>query len=145
MKRRVVLFNYDPSRGKAAPEYLLVGLEGIILTDGYAVYDNLAKTYGLTHAACLAHLRQYFHDAKKIAKHSQSHVHHALDYISRLYQIERKMREQHPPPSDEEKLRVRAEHSKPIMLEFKAWLDDMALKVPPKSALGKAVFYSLRQ
>lgn len=144
-KKRVVLFDYAASRGKAAPERLLDGFEGIIMTDGYAVYDNLAKTYSLTHAACMAHLRRYFHDAKKIAKHNHSHAQPALDYIAKLYRIERKMREQHPPPSDEEKLRIRAEQSKPIILEFKTWLDNMALKVPPKSALGKAVFYSLRQ
>jgi len=66
--KRVVLFDYDPSRGKAAPLRLLAGFKGIIMTDGYQVYDELAATNGLTHAECMAHLRHYFYDAKKIAK-----------------------------------------------------------------------------
>jgi len=33
--RRIVLFDYDPSRGGAVPKRLLHGYEGILLTNDY--------------------------------------------------------------------------------------------------------------
>jgi transposase len=35
--------------------------------------------------------------------------------------------------------------AKPLLNQFKAWLDKSALQVPPKSAVGKAISYSLGQ
>jgi transposase len=53
--RRIVLFDYDPSRGGAVPLRLLEGYHGILVTDGYGAYDGVAEALGLTHAGCMAH------------------------------------------------------------------------------------------
>ncbi len=47
--------------------------------------------------------------------------------------------------SAEEKQRIRQDQAKPLLDQFKTWLDKSALQVPPKSAIGKAIAYSLRQ
>jgi transposase len=39
----------------------------------------------------------------------------------------------------------REEHAKPLLEEYKAWLDKSIQQVPPKSAIGKAIAYSLNQ
>jgi hypothetical protein len=63
--RRIVLFDYDPSRGGAVPKRLLEGFRGILLTDGYGPYEAVAKSQQLVHAGCFAHVRRKFDEARK--------------------------------------------------------------------------------
>jgi transposase len=144
-EKNVILFDYDPSRSKAVPNRLLEGYEGIIVTDGYPAYGSVAEAKGLIHAGCMAHLRRYLNDAKKISKHCKSHAQEALNFIRLLYQIERKIKNLDPPPDGSEILRIREEMSRPIIEQFRSWLEDMQPKVIPKSPLGKAVQYGLNQ
>ena len=144
-EKPVVLFDYDASRGMEVPKRLLEGYKGIILTDGYPTYDHLAKDSDFLHAGCMAHFRRYLTDARKVAKHSKSHTQEALNHIRLLYQVERKVRSQDPPPDNAEILRMRDKYSKPLIQKLKLWLDDLEPKVAPKSALGKAVQYGLNQ
>ena len=39
----------------------------------------------------------------------------------------------------------REQQAQPLLDQFKDWLDKSSLQVPPKSAVGKAIAYSLRQ
>ena len=41
--------------------------------------------------------------------------------------------------------RLRQQHSVPLLNAFKSWLDELAPKVLPKSLLGEAIGYCLRQ
>lgn len=45
----------------------------------------------------------------------------------------------------EQKYQVRQTESLPLLNQYKAWLDKSAMQVPPKTALGKAIGYSLNQ
>jgi transposase len=45
----------------------------------------------------------------------------------------------------QEKQAIRQQQSLPLLNQFKDWLDKSALHVPPKTALGKALAYSLNQ
>jgi transposase len=53
--RRIILFDYDPSRGGTVPMRLFEGYRGILLTDGYEPYESVAQALKLTHAGCMAH------------------------------------------------------------------------------------------
>ncbi|HEY4645493.1 MAG TPA: IS66 family transposase [Steroidobacteraceae bacterium] len=141
--RRMVLFDYDPSRGGQVPKRLLAGFEGILLTDGYEPYDAVVQAQSLVHAGCLAHVRRRFEDARKVqtAVGADSHARSALDYLGELYRIERTIKT----AEAEERLAVRTARSAPIMASFHAWLEALAAQVLPQSALGKAVHYTLRQ
>jgi len=66
--------------------------------------------------------------------------HVALAFIRKLYRIERKIRTL----NDAERYQVRQAESVPILTEFKAWLDEQINAVLPKSALGQAVGYALK-
>ncbi len=43
----------------------------------------------------------------------------------------------------EQRYALRQRHAKPILEEFKEWLDNGVLAVPPKSSLGKAFNYAV--
>jgi hypothetical protein len=58
-----------------------------------------------------------------------------------LYRIETAIKDK----TAAEKHAIRQQQSQPLLAQFKTWLDKSALQVPPKSAIGKAVAYSLRQ
>ncbi len=139
--RRIVRFDYDPSRGGTVPTRLLAGFEGILLTDGYEAYDAVAKAHTLVHAGCWAHARRRFEDARKINADTASRASIALDVMGQLYAIERTIKDSLP----EEKRAVRAQRSAPIVARLHAWLNDIAPQVLPQSALGRAVHYTLAQ
>ncbi|HEY5102495.1 MAG TPA: IS66 family transposase [Steroidobacteraceae bacterium] len=144
--RRIILFDYDPSRAGAVPLRLLQGYQGVLLTDGYEAYGRVAATLNLVHAGCLAHARRKFEEARKASAQSadgQARV--ALEFIRELYRIERSLTDREGPCEPAERLRVRAEHSAPLMAQFHVWLEALAPKVLPQSLLGKAVHYTLGQ
>ncbi len=57
--RRIILFDYIPSRTAEALKGLLIGAEGPyrgkLLTDGLELYDIVAEQLGLQHFGCLQH------------------------------------------------------------------------------------------
>jgi transposase len=141
--KRIVLFDYDPSRGGAVPMRLLAGFKGILLTDGYGVYDDAAEVLGFTHAGCMAHARRYFDEARKAG--DSTHAKTALEFIGKLSLIERVLWDRDRPCTPAKRVTVREQQSAPIMAEFYTWLEALAPKVLPEGRLGKAVHYALGQ
>lgn len=64
----------------------------------------------------------------------------ALNHIQRLYQIEMKIKQM----SAKVRRTHRQKEALPLLNQFTIWLDKSALQVPLKTALGKAIDYSLR-
>jgi transposase len=144
--RRIILFDYDPSRGGAVPRRLLEGYRGILLTDGYEAYAKVALALGLVHAGCMAHARRAFDEAHKAQPtEAPSHAKIALDFIRELYRIESPLWDREHPVSAEERVRIRAERSAPAIDRFHRWLEGLAPQVVPQSRLGRAVHYTLGQ
>lgn len=144
---RIILFDYDASRGGHVPKRLLEGFQGILLTDGYEPYEAVAHALNLVHAGCFAHVRRKFDEARKAqpqyAADSQAKI--ALEFIRELYLVEKALWDKHQPLSAEHRVKVRSELSAPIMAKFHAWLEALAPQVLPQSLLGKAVQYTLGQ
>ena len=144
--QRLILFDYDASRAGAVPLKLLTGYKGILLTDGYEAYANVAASLKIVHAGCWVHARRRFEEARKAsAESADTHARVALDFIRQLYHIERFLTEREQPCTHEERLRVRTERSAPMIAQFHAWLEALAPKVLPQSLLGKALYYTLGQ
>jgi len=59
-RQRIILFDYDASRSGEVAARLLEGAHGVIQSDGYSAYDQVAKHYGLVHCGCIAHARRKF-------------------------------------------------------------------------------------
>ena len=60
-----------------------------------------------------------------------------------MYKIEKKARENNISHAD--LYSIRQKESRPIVKDFKKWLDSRLEKVPPTSLLGKAINYTLGQ
>lgn len=59
-KTKGVVFNYSQSRSAKTAKEILEGYKGIIVTDGYAGYNEIQD---ITHAECWAHARRYFYES----------------------------------------------------------------------------------
>jgi transposase len=140
----VVLFDYPPGRGHAHLERFLQGFAGTIMTDGHAAWRMLK---GLTHLGCLAHVRRRFDEALKAQKHPTGRAKQALEYIGKLYQIEKKAPGKAPDGETPEQYtyRLRQEHSRGVLDTLYAWLVKNQKEVLPKSLIGRAIDYALGQ
>jgi len=65
----------------------------------------------------------------------------ALDYIGKLYQIEKEARDRKLEPA--RIYQLRQEKAKPLLDEFKNWLEAKQPLTPPQGLLGKAIAYTL--
>lgn len=65
-----------------------------------------------------------------------------MKIYQKLYRIERKAKRDEM--SEEQRYQLRLQYSKPIIVEFKQWLDQHYPLVPPKSPIGKAIKYVLK-
>ena len=63
----IILYRYYQNRNKTAAGELLLDFTGVVVCDGYNVYDSLAKGGAFTLAGCMAHARRKFWQAEKWA------------------------------------------------------------------------------
>ena len=138
--RRIILFNYEPSRTVAALQNLLIGPQGPytgkLLTDGLELYDTVAEALKLVHFGCLQHCRTYYHKAAKVTElpSGKNLARVAIDdYIGKVYAVERhikELREEREKSGTtlplETVLKIRQERSAPLMAAFKDWVEKLA-------------------
>ncbi|MCP4391394.1 MAG: IS66 family transposase, partial [Gammaproteobacteria bacterium] len=131
-------YDYQASRRGSCPARYLDGFEGYLQVDGYAGYEQT----GAILAGCMAHARRKFIEAQKIqVKGKTGKADWAINHIRKLYRIESEIKGLNAT----EKQKERQEKARPLLNQFKAWLDKSVNQVPPKSAVGKAIAYSLGQ
>jgi len=137
-----IVYEYQATRHGEHAVTFLKGFKGTLQTDGYSGYHSVTGSQDVISAGCFAHARRKFHDVWVILK-KDGVASKALETIAKLYEIERWMQDQ-TLSSDQIKI-YRQEKSKPICEAFQVWLLDLKPKVPPKSPLAKAIFYTLNQ
>ena len=146
-QKPLVAYDFSRTRSQAAPMAILKGYQGYIQADAYPAYDAIflpglpGRPPNAIEVACMVHARRKFVEAAAVMK-VPGRAHEAIAFIKRLYKIERHAKQNQL--SDAERQTQRQEKSVPVLAEFKARLDRMAAVVLPKSALGNAVFYALR-
>lgn len=144
-RQRIILFDYDASRSSEVAARLLEGTHGVIQSDGYSAYDQVAKEHGLVHCGCLAHARRKFFEAiKALPKKEQkcpTAAHEAVGRIDQLYKIERES----SALSDAERRAERQEKALPLLESLRAWATDLELQTLPSGKLGTALAYLLKQ
>jgi transposase len=157
--RRIILYDYLPSRTTEGLKSLLIGAEGPyrgkLLTDGLERYDDIAAALQLEHFGCLQHCRAYYYKARKVSQSPSSRSLASVaieDYIGKVYAVEKQikaLREAHENRGDalplSTVLALRQEKAKPVMEQFKAWVEKLSPATPAKSALGQAFSYTLNQ
>jgi len=134
----LVFFHYDQgSRAQKVALQLFKDFQGVIQTDGYAVYDIYEHKKGVLPIGCWAHARRYFEEALKEDKVRASY---ALEQIGLLYDVERRADLQQLSYDERADLRVRLSY--PIMVAFEKWLVNEHPQVLPKGRIGKAIKYT---
>jgi len=135
---KLVCFDYQRGRGREGPVKFLKDFRGALQTDGYSAYDIFEGREGYTMLSCMAHARRYFEQAQD---NDRARTGHVLAKMQELYAVERIARE--GKYSFEQRKQARIEKSVPILDELEAWLKENITEVLPKSAIGKAIAYSL--
>ena len=133
-----VLFEWRTSRSREGPREFLEKFRGKLQTDGYAVYESLARERrDLILIGCWAHARRGFHEALPQSRPAAWLVRQ----IGLLYAVEKKLRQQKAGP----RLRaaVRAWQSRPVLERLRRAMVLWRLRTLPQSLLGQAIDYAL--
>ncbi|MDA3928873.1 MAG: IS66 family transposase [Prolixibacteraceae bacterium] len=134
----LVLFHYDHgSRAQKVALHLFKNYQGVIQTDGYAVYDMYENKKGVLPIGCWAHARRKFEEA---LKEDKARAEYALEQIGLLYDVERQADQESL--SYEQRADLRSRLAYPIMVAFEKWLLKEYPKVLPKGRIGKAIRYT---
>jgi len=144
-EKPIALFEYQPTRKGENAKKFLAGFHGYLHVDGYAGYKQL-EDLGVTIVECWGHARRKFEDVlKSIAKEHRhkSEANTGVAYCDKLFALEREYNEQNL--THEERRLRREEESRPVLNEFFDWVDSAIPKFLPKSLMGGALGYALRQ
>jgi transposase len=138
-----IAFPFAASRAEKVVREVLGAYCGILLTDGYKVYEKYCdKVSGIVHAQCWAHTRRKFVEAEKA---EPTLVDEALKKIRALYDIEKEIRARGL--KEPETLCYRREHSAALVNEFFDWLNGVFKKqvLLPSNLFAKAASYALNR
>ena len=140
-KNKGVIFKYSPSRSAETAKEYLKGFKGILVTDGYAGYNNIE---GITHAECWAHTRRYFYESVPLINNQMDTTaegYKGVEYCDKLFKIKREI----ALLSMQEKLETRKSKSKKILENFFEWVQQTSEKIIVNNKLKKAITYALNQ
>ena len=139
----LILYEYQPDKTQERPREFLAGFEGYLITDGSSSYNGLPDSIIL--CGCLNHCRSGYVDALRAIKNEEDRAGSLAligrNYCDDLFKIERDTKDQ----SFDKRYEIRNEKSKPILEDFREWLDSVQPYVAPKSKIGGAVNYSVNQ
>ncbi len=122
-------------RDRSKARELLGAYEGHVMSDGYIVYESLAKEFpALKHCICLVHARRKF---IACAEQFPKETERILDLIGKLYEIEGRA------STLEERGRLRETESRAVVAELQRALVEAACA--PGDALDKAIQYTSKR
>jgi transposase len=141
-----VAFDFSMGRGSGAPVRALDGyVRGVLMADAYAGYNRLVRERPqLLRAACWAHARRYFFEAKD---QDPERVLPVLALIRELYAVEKDVKSATTSPAERAALGyvLRQEKSRDLVALIEERLQRDRDRVLPKSPTGKAIRYALGQ
>ena len=134
-----VIFEWNISRSREGPRHFLKNFRGKLQTDGYGVYESLARERDgeLILIGCWAHVRRAFHEALSEGRSAAWIV----GQIGLLYGVEKHLRLQKTGP--QLRAAARAWQSRPILVRLRRALALVRRRVLPQSLLGQAIDYAL--
>lgn len=138
-QKPLVVYDFSITRSQSAPVSFLNGYQGYLQADAFPGYDTLYRNGEVKEVACWAHARRKFVEVTTLMK-TPGRAHKAIAFIAQLYAIERQIKQ----TKDHEKITQRQTQSREILTQFKAWLDLEVNGVLPKSVLGNAIGYTLK-
>jgi transposase len=136
--KSVVLYDYNDKLHKAFVKEWFTDFVGYLHVDGDNFFELVGEVANLVN--CNAHARRKFEPIAQSAK-GKGLAKEALRFFKSLYKIER--RAKNDSLNADQRYQLRQQESKPLMVKFKAWLDELYPTVLPQSTLGKAMNYCI--
>ncbi len=150
-----VVFDYTPNHARDGPARVLADYHGYLQADAFSGYDGIYLGSGgaILEVACNAHARRKFYEART-SDAARSHA--ALAWYRQLYAVEHTATEQigqreraagAPVPATEAealRLELRQRQALPVLTDFHGWLVEQQRQVLPKSPMGQAIAYALK-
>lgn len=135
---RQVVYEFSPNRSSEHPKTFLKDYRRLLQADAYKGYDALFADGTRTELGCMAHARRYFFEALDA---DRPRADRAIAFIRELYRVEDEARGRRPA----EILALRQARSKPVLAEFRAWLDRENLRLFGSGPIQDAFRYALNQ
>jgi len=134
-----VVFDFRMGRGREGPKHFLGNFNGLLQSDGYAVYDSVGGPK-MVHAACWSHARRKFVEAVKLHPQDAQAV-RMVRLLDELFTIDAEARRA---KLDHAARHILRSKKAPVLLEdIKAAVTAARATSLPASALGKAANYTL--
>ena len=133
------VFDFRMGRGREGPKQFLKQFEGILQTDGYAVYDHVGGAR-VVHAACWAHARRAFFEAVQLNREDRAAT-TIVALMDELFAIDARAREEKLDHAGRDVLRQ--QYGRPLLAKIRHDLEQCQTSVLPASAGGKACRYTL--
>ena len=140
----LVVFDFSLTREGSNANERLKTFKGLLQTDGYSGYNALRKRDGIVGFGCIFHARRKFSEVIKISNDKHGIAAGMLSRLKPLYELEARMRDVEHIHHRTRK-RLRQKQARPILQNIYKWLCSIKNKVLPKSSLGKAIAYTLKQ
>lgn len=134
------IFRFHESRSRDGPREFLQNFRGVVKVDAYGVDDGvyLSSNGRIIASCCMAHARRKFDAAK--SSHPRIAA-EALAYFQQLYDLEDQARLWEP----EARRELREREATPVLNRFQDWLAEQSRLALPRSVVGEAIGYTLRQ
>ena len=133
-----VVYHATASKHGAHVAAFLKGFKGILLADGGSEFNEAVALLQLLRAACWAHARRYFFDAQAEPPVLAAE---AMALIGVLFEIEREIKD----ADLETRRRRRDTDTCAALVKIHDWLTRHVHAARPRSAIGKAIQYTLNQ
>ena len=137
------LFHYAPDRTAVHPNRHLAGWSGVLQSDAYAGYNDLAAPMRLpgpvTAAGCWAHARRKFFDLAELGKAPLAKE--AVQRMDAIFALEREINGQTP----QARLAMRQEKIAALVNDLHDWMRATRPKLSRHSEVGKAIDYMLKR
>ena len=135
---KIVIFDYQKTRGRQGSDKFLENFTGNLQTDGYVGYEHFKDVPQIILMACMAHARRYFEKSHDSYKELSEF---AMLKFQDLYHIEQHARDNNL--SYEQIKELRQTKAVPVLNSLETWLVEKKEVVLPKSSIGTAINYTL--
>lgn len=143
MGKGLVVFEFSLTRESKVVENRLKTFKGLMQTDGYPGYDALRKKDTIVGFGCLSHARRKFSEVVKISGDQHGVATDMIERMKPLYALEERLRR--AKADHRTRKRLRQKIARPILKDIHHWLRSIKNQVLPKSKLGNAISYTLKQ
>jgi transposase len=133
-------YDFTWARNSEGPLRVLAHFRGYLQADAAPAFDDVYRTRPITEVGCWAHARRRFKEALRTSPKEAAHV---VVWIGELYGLERSAKKNKL--DDGQRQALRQQSARPILKRLHAYLQEVAVTALPKSPLGEAIGYALRQ